>query len=240
VGKSENKGGSKIAKFFKWVFYIIIGFLVGSVLTVVIYKFIAPPVTPLMLTRVVEGWFEGRSVGIDKDWVDYDEISPNFFKAVVSSEDGRFMKHGGVDWRAVDAAKKYNERNAGKKMRGASTITMQTAKNAFLWNGRNYVRKAFELYFTYLIEAVWGKQRIIEVYANIIEMGDGIYGVEAASQRFFGHSAKTLSKKEAALIAAVLPNPRRWSPAAPTNYIQKRVKFISGRINSASIPRAKK
>ena len=116
---------------------------------------------------------------------------------------------------------------------------MQTAKNAFLWHGRNYVRKGLEVYFTYLIEAIWGKKRILEVYANIIELGDGVYGVEAASQKFFNKPAKNLSKKEAALIASVLPNPRRWSPAAPTKYIQKRVRFISGRMNSIALPKDK-
>ncbi len=237
MAKSNDKSGSKVKTFFKWFFYLIMGAFVGSVLIVVLYKFIPVPVTPLMVIRVIEGAIDGKSVGIDKDWVSYEDISPNFFRAVISSEDGRFLRHGGVDWKAVDAAKKYNERQKGGKLRGASTITMQTAKNAFLWNGRNYIRKGMELYFTYLIEAVWGKKRILEVYANIIEMGDGVYGIEAASQKYFGKSAKNLSKKEAAAIAAVLPNPRRWSPAAPTKYIQKRIRFISGRLTSIALPK---
>jgi monofunctional glycosyltransferase len=237
MAKNTNKKRSKVAIFFKWLFYVIIGAFLGSILMVVIYKFVPAPYTPLMFLRVIEGAFDGKSVGIDKDWVSYDEISTYFFRAVISGEDARFMKHGGIDWRAVEAAKKYNERNQGKKLRGASTVTMQTAKNVFLWPGRNYVRKAFEVYFTYLIEAIWGKQRILEMYANVVELGDGVYGVEAASQKYFGKPAKNLSKREAALIASVLPNPRRWSPAAPTKYINKRVGFIMGRMNSVAIPK---
>lgn len=239
VAKKNTGNGSKVKTFFKWLFYFIMGAFVGSVLIVVLYRFVPVPITPLMVIRVLEGAIDGKSVGIDKDWVAYEDISPNFFRAVVSAEDARFLRHGGIDWKAVDAAKKYNERNKGKKLRGASTITMQTAKNAFLWHGRNYVRKGLEVYFTYLIEAIWGKKRILEVYANIIELGDGVYGVEAASQKFFNKPAKNLSKKEAALIASVLPNPRRWSPAAPTKYIQKRVRFISGRMNSIALPKDK-
>lgn len=226
-----------ILKFFKWLGITILSAFVLSLVMVGVYKFVPPPVTPLMLIRVVEGVFAGKTVGIDKHWVPFEDISPNFFRAVVSSEDARFMKHGGIDWKAVEQAKKYNAAHKGEKVRGASTISMQTAKNVFLWNGRNYVRKAFEAYFTYLIEAVWGKKRIIEVYANVIEMGDGLYGIEAASQKYFDKPAKNLSKREAALIAAVLPNPRRWCPASPTAYINKRVGFITGRMNSVSIPK---
>jgi monofunctional glycosyltransferase len=212
-------------------------FIGSSLLIVVAFRFIAPPFTPIMVIRIFEGWFEGRNITIHKDWVSYDEISPNFFRAVVSAEDARFMKHGGIDWKAVETAKRYNENHKGRKKRGASTITMQTAKNAFLWHGRNYVRKGLEVYFTQLIEWIWGKKRILEVYANIIEFGEGIYGVEEASLRFFGKHASQISRREAALLAAVLPNPRRWSPAAPTGYIESRVSFIQGRMNSVPIPK---
>lgn len=220
-------------KIIKWILLVIVSYLVLSVLTVVIYKFINPPVTPPMIFRVFEYLFEGEFVGINKSWRDYDEVSPYIFKAVIGGEDGRFLSHGGIDWKAVDAAKRYNEIHKGKKKRGASTITMQTAKNTFLWHGRNYVRKAMEAYFTYLIEAIWGKKRILEVYVNVVEFGKGIYGVEAASQKFFNKPAKDLSRREAALLAAVLPNPHRWSPAAPTPYIEKRVDFIMGRMGVA-------
>lgn len=226
-----------IKKFFKIVVYFITGFFLFTILLVVLFKFINPPITPLMATRVVEGLLEGKAVRLEKEWRSYDQISPNLFRAVVSGEDARFMRHDGIDWKAVDAAKRYNEMKRGKKLRGASTITMQTAKNTFLWHGRNYVRKGLEVYFTYLIEAIWGKKRIIEVYANVVEFGDGIYGAESASQAFFKKSADKLSRREAALLAAVLPNPRRWSPARPTSYIEKRVSFIQGRMNSVPIPK---
>lgn len=211
--------------------------MVLSVLTVVFTKFINPPLTPLMVLRPIEGMFEGKSIGIEKDWVAYDEIAPSFFRAVISAEDGKFMRHDGFDRKAIKAAQRYNEIHKGKKKRGASTISMQTAKNTFLWHGRNYVRKGLEVYFTVLIEAVWGKKRILEVYANVIEFGEGIYGVEAASQTFFKKPASKLTKRQAALLASVLPNPRRWSPARPTAYINRRVSWISGRMNSIGLPK---
>lgn len=196
-----------------------------------------PPVTPVMIIRVFEGFLDGKFVGISYVWKSYDEIAPSMFRAVISGEDARFMRHDGIDWKAVRTAQRYNELHVGKKLHGASTITMQTAKNAFLWHGRNYVRKGLEVYFTYLIEAIWGKKRILEVYVNIVEFGDGIYGVDAASREYFHKSAKDLTRRQAALLGAVLPNPRRWSPDAPTKYIEKRVKFIQGRMNSVPIPK---
>lgn len=225
-----------IKRLFKIIFWCLVSFFIYSISIVVIYKFVPPPVTPVMIIRVFEGFFDGKFVGISYVWKSYDEISPSMFRAVVSGEDARFMRHDGIDWKAVRTAQRYNEIHKGKKTHGASTITMQTAKNAFLWHGRNYVRKGLEVYFTYLIEFIWGKKRILEVYVNIIEFGDGIYGVESASQVYFKKSAKDLTRRQAALLGAVLPNPRRWSPAAPTRYIEKRVKFIQGRMNSVPIP----
>ncbi len=224
-------------RLFKYFAKLILFFLSSSILVVIVYKFIPPPFTPIMILRVFEGWFEGENIGIRKRWVSYEEISVNLFRAVVSAEDARFMNHNGFDWDAIEAAKRYNESRKGKRLRGASTISMQTAKNAFLWHGRNYVRKALEAYFTVLIELIWGKKRILEVYVNIIEFGKGIYGVQAASEYFFHKDAKDLTRREAALLAAVLPNPRRWSPNAPTPYIEKRVEFIQGRMNSVVIPK---
>jgi monofunctional biosynthetic peptidoglycan transglycosylase len=222
----------------KYTFYIGLSFLILSVSTVLIYKFIPPPVTPHMIIRVIEGVIEGDLVWIEKDWESYDNISKNLYRAILAAEDARFMSHEGVDWKAVESAKKYNERYKGKKKRGASTVTMQTAKNTFLPHSRNYVRKAVEVYFTYLIEYIWGKKRILEVYANIVEWGPGLYGAEAASQKFFNKSASKLTKREAALLAAVLPNPRRWSPDKPTKYINKRVNMIMGRMNHVPIPKS--
>ncbi len=215
-------------------------FIVFSLTTVLAYKFINPPVTPHMIIRVIEGLLEGDPVWISKDWADYDDISSSVFRAFVAAEDARFMSHEGIDWKAVEASKKYNEIHKGKKKRGASTITMQTAKNTFLPHSRNYVRKAVEVYFTYLIEFFWGKKRILEIYANIVEMGPGLYGVEAASQKFFHKSANDLTKREAALLASVLPNPRRWSPDKPTKYINRRVNMIMGRMNHVPIPKKDK
>lgn len=212
-------------------------FIVSSFLIVGIFKFIDPPFSPIMVIRIYEGWFEGRNITIHKDWVDYDEISPRFFRAVIAAEDAKFLRHSGFDWKAIENAQRYNKARKGKKKRGASTISMQTAKNAFLWHGRVYVRKGFEAYFTLLIEWIWGKKRILEVYANIIEFGEGIYGVEEASQRFFGKSAAKLTNRQAALLAAVLPNPRRWTPSAPTNYINKRAGNIQARMKSIGLPK---
>ncbi|MEJ5285788.1 MAG: Monofunctional biosynthetic peptidoglycan transglycosylase [Candidatus Kapaibacterium sp.] len=224
-------------KILKLIGKLVVFFFVSSISIVIVYKFIPPPITPIMILRVFEGWFEGKNVGINKQWVPYDNISKNVFRAVVSAEDARFMFHKGFDWDAIEAARRYNQAKKGRKLRGASTISMQTAKNAFLWHGRNYVRKALEAYFTVLIEFIWGKKRILEVYVNIIEFGEGIYGVQAASKHFFNKDAKDLTRREAALLAAVLPNPRRWSPIAPTPYIEKRVDFIQGRMNSVVIPK---
>ncbi|ROL56417.1 monofunctional biosynthetic peptidoglycan transglycosylase [Bacteroidetes/Chlorobi group bacterium Naka2016] len=224
-------------KILKLIGKLVVFFFVSSISIVIVYKFIPPPITPIMILRVFEGWFEGKNVGINKQWVPYDNISKNVFRAVVSAEDARFMFHKGFDWDAIEAARRYNQAKKGRKLRGASTISMQTAKNAFLWHGRNYVRKALEAYFTVLIEFIWGKKRILEVYVNIIEFGEGIYGVQAASKHFFNKDSKDLTRREAALLAAVLPNPRRWSPIAPTPYIEKRVDFIQGRMNSVVIPK---
>ncbi len=162
-------------------------------------------------------------------------LRPNVFKAVMSGEDARFMQHEGFDWKAIERAQRLNKTR--KRPLGASTISMQTSKNTFLWHGRNYVRKGLEAYYTVLIEALWGKKRILEVYVNVIEWGDGIYGVEAASKFYFNKSASQLTQREAALLAAVIPNPRRRNPAKPTPYILKRASFIQGRMNSIRPPK---
>ncbi|MCX7880516.1 MAG: monofunctional biosynthetic peptidoglycan transglycosylase [Ignavibacteria bacterium] len=223
-------------RIFKFIFKIVIYFIVSSIVVVIIYKFVPPPITPIMIIRVFESWFEGGAVEISKEWVPYEKISKNMFRAVIAAEDAKFMRHNGFDWDAIESAQRYNRAKKGKKLRGGSTISMQTAKNTFLWHGRNYVRKALEAYFTILIELIWGKKRILEVYLNVIEFGGGIYGVGAASKYFFNKVPSQLTQREAALLAAVLPNPRRWSPKFPTPYIEKRVEFIQGRMNSVVIP----
>ncbi|MCH7415762.1 monofunctional biosynthetic peptidoglycan transglycosylase [Belliella sp. R4-6] len=213
-----------LAKIVMWFFIITIGMTI-------VYKFVPVPVTPLMLIRVWEQSFdEKKEVRLYKDWVSIKEISKNLPQAVVAAEDQKFPSHNGFD---VEAMKKAWEGNKqGKRIKGASTISQQTAKNVFLWPGRTMVRKGLEAYFTVLIEFVWGKERIMEVYLNVIEMGDGIYGAEAASQTFFKKSASSLSRNESALIAATLPNPRRWSPAKPTAYIYGRQVWILRNMNN--------
>jgi len=208
---------------------LFLAFVIGSFLSVLALKFIPAIITPYQTYNLIAG------DGLTKEWVGYEDISPNFFKAVIASEDARYYEHNGVDWEAVEAAKRHNEKHPNKRRRGASTITMQTTKNTFLWHGRTYVRKALEVYFSYLTELVWGKQRILTVYANVVEFGTGLYGVEAASQKYFKKSASKLTKRQAALLAAVLPNPIRWNPANPTKYINRRANTIMARMNSITL-----
>jgi monofunctional glycosyltransferase len=196
----------------------VLFFFASTILIVLIYRFIPPPATPLMLIRVVEQLGENKAPKMQRNWVSISNISENLELAVIASEDNNFTTHFGIDLKAIEKAQKLNKR--GRKLRGGSTITQQTAKNIFLVPSRNWVRKGLELYFTVLIELLWGKERIMEVYLNSIEMGDGIYGAEAASREYFHKSARSLTRTEAALIAAVLPNPRRWHPNNPSGYIQ--------------------
>ena len=214
--------------------FALILFFGTSIFFTLVYRFINPPATPLMLIRVVENIADGKKPSISKDWVKLSDISPNIPLAVIASEDNNFESHFGVDFKAIEKAKKLNAK--GKKMRGASTITQQTAKNVFLWPARTYIRKGLELYFTGLIELLWGKKRIMEVYLNVIEMGDGIYGAEAAAQTYFHKPAKNLTSAEAAPIAAVLPNPRRWHPDKPTAYIAKKKAWILWNMNNVVKP----
>jgi monofunctional biosynthetic peptidoglycan transglycosylase len=184
---------------------ILIWFLMVSVLWVFAYRFINPPMTLLMIERNIERKSDGKAFKTDKTWVKFADISDYMKRAAVSAEDQKFLTHMGFDIKAIERAYVSNER--GKKVKGGSTISQQTAKNVFLWPGRSYIRKGFEAYFTLLIEMLWSKERILEVYLNVIEMGDGIYGTEAASQYYFNKPCKDLSKAQAALIAACFPNP---------------------------------
>lgn len=177
-----------------------------------------------MIERNIERKSDGKSFKTAKKWVAFDDISDNMKRAAVSAEDQLFLKHMGFDIKAIEKAYESNEK--GKKVKGGSTISQQTAKNVFLWPGRSWIRKGFEAYFTLLIEMLWSKERILEVYLNVIEMGDGIYGAEAASQEYYGKSCSSLSRAEAALIAACFPNPLRWTPKNPTRYIQHRQYLI--------------
>ena len=196
--------------------------MVLSIASVILFRFVPIPFTPLMLIRCVEQKSDGKDMKLRKDWTSIDEMSAAMPLAVIASEDQNFEEHFGFDMDAIRKAQAYNDRHKGKRMKGASTISQQTAKNVFLWPSRSWIRKGFEVYFTFLIELFWSKQRIMEVYLNVIEMGNGVYGTEAAAQEYFHKPAKKLSMREAALIAAVLPNPRKWSPAKPSAYIQRK------------------
>lgn len=227
--------GAMIVRIIRWAFRLFAFFVLASIALVLIYRVIDPPLTPLMVIRPLEGIASIDLIGVNKKWVNINDVSPALLRSLIAAEDGRFFTHNGVDWKAVDQAQKRNEQSGGKKLYGASTITMQCARNVFLWQGRNYVRKALEMYFTYLIEFLWGKKRILEVYINVIEWGDGVYGVEAASEKYFGIPASQLNAHQAALLASVLPNPRVWSPAAPTSYINHRASMIQGRAGGVSL-----
>jgi len=212
-----RKGWKKVAQWLKW---IAIAFFTLSLLPVIVYRFVPPPVTPLMIKRAFARAAEDKKSLIQKDWVRLKKISPHMIQAVVAAEDNRFLEHWGIDLEAIEKAVEHNKRY--RRKRGASTITQQTAKNVFLWPARTYTRKAFEFYFTTMIELTWSKKRIMEVYLNVIETGDGIYGVEAAAQKYFHKPVSKLTRSEAALIAAALPNPRKRNPAVPTSYMLKR------------------
>jgi monofunctional glycosyltransferase len=199
--------------------------MLAIALLIALYRFVPVPLTPLMVLR----WIEGE--GLEKQWVDYDQLSPNLRRAVIASEDARFCQHHGFDFDAIGDA--WDGYEAGGRLRGASTITQQTAKNLVLWPGGDWLRKIVEIYPTVLLELLWPKQRILETCLNIVEWGHGIYGAEAASRFYFDRSARTLTASEAALMAAVLPNPRRWSPARPTGYIRSRAATILARMGAA-------
>lgn len=209
----------------RFVFKIALWFFGLSIGLVILYRFLPVPITPLMVIRLFEQAVDSeKEMRLYKDWESIENISRHAPQAVVAAEDQKFLDHHGFDLEAMKKAWENNKK--GKRIKGASTITQQTVKNVFLWPSRSYIRKGLEAYFTVLVELVWSKERILEVYLNVIEMGDGIYGIEAAAQTFFKKPAANLTRGQAALIAAVLPNPRRWNPAKPTAYIQGRQTWI--------------
>ena len=221
-------------KFGVFLAYVTLYFIIITGGWVLIFRFVNPPFTLLMLQRGVERKFDGKDWKLEKRWVSYDELSDNLKRAAIAGEDANFMQHVGFDIKAIREA--YKKKQAGKAMRGGSTISQQTAKNVFLWPGRSWLRKGFESYFTMLIELLWGKKRILEVYLNVIETGDGLYGAHAATHAYFSKAPTSLTKKQAALIIAVLPNPRRWSPARPTSYINRKANAIVRYMGHSSIP----
>src|SRR5215212_9706712 len=209
-------------RIFEWVVKLVAAFFLISVLWVALYRFVPPPITATMLGDV----FAGR--GLDKDWMPISEIDRDMVRAAIAAEDSKFCQHNGFD---IDAIEQAMQRNAsGGRIRGGSTISQQTAKNAFLWQGGGYVRKGVEAWFTVLIEAMWPKRRIMEVYLNLAETGIGTYGVNAGSQRYYGHDADAMSRTEAARIAAVLPLPKKRGAVAPKGFTRRYGNTIAARI----------
>jgi monofunctional biosynthetic peptidoglycan transglycosylase len=207
----------KILSFF---YKVLMWFVVLSVLGVVLFRFVPVPFTPLMITRPFDQKAKGEEMHSSHDWVPIEDISQNLQKAVIASEDDRFLIHHGFNFDAMFKAFKNNSK--GKRIKGGSTISQQTAKNVFLWQGRSYVRKILEAYFTVLIELLWSKERIMEVYLNSIEMGDGVYGAQAATQYWYHKDCSSLTKNEAAGIAAILPNPLKYKAVNSSAYTQRR------------------
>ena len=214
--KKKSSGGRGI---WSWIKRVLLVLFVLHLLYILALKWIDPPLTLTQIGSLLGG------DGLKRDYVDGDEISSHLKLAVLASEDQIFPDHSGVDWKNVKKAMEYNQRKPNR-VRGASTISQQVAKNVFLWQGRDWVRKGLELYFTKMIEWIWGKQRIMEVYLNVIEMGPGIFGAEAAAQAYFGKPAQNLTRKEAAMIAACLPNPKRYTVKPASPYVRGRSNWI--------------
>lgn len=211
--------------FFRLTLKTTLWFLGLTIGITLLYSFLPIPYTPLMAIRSMEQSADPkREQRCEKDWVGFDDLSPYLQLAVVCAEDQNYFNHHGFDFEAIEKAVSHNQNH--KRKRGASTISQQTAKNVFLWPNRSWIRKGLEVYFTFLIETIWSKKRIMTVYLNVIEFGDGIYGAEAAAQRFFRKSAKRLSREEAALLAAVLPRPLKYSASRPSTYVRSRQHHI--------------
>ncbi len=202
----------------------MLGFLLGSVLGVLLLRFAHPPFSALMVERRIESWFSTEPYKSRHTWVSLDDMAPCVGVAVIAAEDQNFADHFGFDWKAIEKAYAHNEKS--KRKRGASTVSQQTAKNMFCWESRSWLRKGAEAYFTMLLELGWSKRRILEVYLNIVEFGDGVYGVDAASTTFFHKSSSKLKPSEAALLAAVLPNPHKYRVDAPSPYVRGRQAWI--------------
>jgi monofunctional biosynthetic peptidoglycan transglycosylase len=213
--------GKLIWRFVKLFLILFIGV---TVFWVIFYRFVNPPVTWLMLTRGFEQKADGKPWKIDKEWRDFDDIADPMKRAAVASEDQTFLENHGFDFNAIEKAIQKNAKS--RKLIGGSTISQQTAKNVFLWPGRSWIRKGFEAYFTLLIEIFWNKRRIMEVYLNVIEMGDGIYGVNAAAQTYFHKDAANLTRAQAAAIASIFPSPLKWSATEPSSYVRHRQYLI--------------
>ena len=222
--------GKRIFNFFKWILKLAILFFVISVLLVFAMRWINPVTSSIMIQRQIAGFFSGEFELIQYHWVSYDDVSKYMPIAIVAAEDQNFPNHFGFDFKQIEKALKENKR--GRRVRGASTITQQVAKNLFLWEGKSFVRKGIEAYFTLLIELLWDKERILEVHMNVAEMGNKIFGVGTASVAYFKIPASKLSIRQSALLAAVLPNPKKYSAIKPSGYVRGRQNWIVRQINS--------
>jgi monofunctional biosynthetic peptidoglycan transglycosylase len=217
--------GGRLRRWLRRLLWLPVIFVGVTVLQVATLRVVDPPFSSFMAIRQMQAWARGdMGFGLYYDWRDLDLISPSLPVALVAAEDQRFAEHFGFDLEAIEKAERANAR--GRKIRGGSTISQQLAKNLFLWGGRSYVRKGIEAWYTLLIEAMWPKQRIIEVYANVVEFGDGVYGAQAAARRFFGKDASRLTPSECARLAAVLPAPKRYNAANPGPYVARRARAI--------------
>lgn len=206
------------------LFRAALWFAAGSVVLVLIFRWVPPPGTALMVERKIESWFDGEAIDLQRDWEPWEKISDDLKVAVIAGEDQKFASHHGFDFTAIQAALAHNER--GGTIRGASTLSQQVAKNQFLWSGRSWLRKGLEVWFTALIELLWSKERILEVYLNSAEWDEGVFGAQAAARHHFGVDASRLTRQQASLLAAVLPNPRNWSASRPSSYVARRAGWI--------------
>jgi monofunctional biosynthetic peptidoglycan transglycosylase len=220
----KNKNTSFLFRSWRFIKRLFLILFVAQLVYIFLLKWINPPIT---LTQLAS-WITGN--GLKRDYVDAEDISYNMKLAVISSEDQLFPDHSGFDWKSIEKAMKYNKRKPNR-VKGASTISQQVAKNVFLWQGRSWIRKGLEVYFTKMIEWIWGKKRILEVYLNVIEMGKGIFGAQAAAQSYFKKPAAKLTRREAALVAACLPNPKKYSVRPLSNYVAKRSGWVTRQMN---------
>ncbi|EIK54926.1 monofunctional biosynthetic peptidoglycan transglycosylase [Stutzerimonas stutzeri TS44] len=202
--------------------------LAASALLVLLLRWVPPPFTALMVERKIESWVDGEPIDLQREWRPWQELPDDLKMAVIAAEDQKFAGHWGFDIAAIRAAFSHNA--SGGSLRGASTLSQQVAKNLFLWSGRSWLRKGVEAWFTALIELLWPKQRILEVYLNSVEWGEGIFGAQAAARQHFGVGAPYLSTRQACLLAAVLPNPREWSAGRPSTYVSNRANWIRRQI----------
>jgi monofunctional glycosyltransferase len=224
-----SKNGHWLKRSMRILGKAILGLFLFSIGMVIVYRFVPIPVTILQISRCVEQIQQDRPLALLKDWEPLENMSNKLQLAVVCAEDQKFLNHNGFDVEAIEKAIEHNKK--GKRVRGASTISQQTAKNVFLWEGRTWFRKGLEVYFTALIEIMWSKERIMEVYLNVIEMGDGIYGAQAASKQYFHKDAANLSSAEAALLASILPSPKKYSVVMPSGFVRGRQSWTMGQMS---------